>query len=408
MKTLTQAVEKEIPGLLKIYKHFHSHPELSGQEVQTARRLALELRKIGFTVTEKFGSHGVVAVLRNGDGPTVMVRADMDALPITEETGLPYASRTVQKNAGNQTVGIMHACGHDIHMTTLLGTAQALKQFRDQWQGTLIFICQPSEEMLAGAADMIKAGLFRKFPVPDYLLALHVNPGLATGTIGFCEGYSWANVDIVEILVRGEGGHGAYPQKAKDPIVLASQLILALQTIVSREIPPTEPAVITVGSIHGGTQHNIIPDAVKLQVTIRNYSSVVRRQILAAIIRISRGLAQAAGLPPALYPVIDHKDSTPAVYNTPKFTRRLEQTARRLLGGGQVVKMKPEMGSEDFGCYSQVNKKIASCMFLLGSTPKGKSSPVLLHTGKFFTDPLPTLRTGIKTMASLVLDLLKL
>ena len=248
-------------------------------------------------MTTKVGKHGVVGVLRNGDGPTILVRTDLDALPVKEQTGLPYASQVQTKDEDGNEVHVMHACGHDVHMTVFIGTARLLAQMKDRWQGTLVLIGQPAEEKGSGAQAMLADGLFTRFSKPDYCLALHVNAELPVGTVGYTEGFSSANVDSVDITVRGVGGHGAYPHTTKDPVVLAAQIVLALQTIVSREINPTEPAVVTVGSIHGGTKHNIIPEEVRLKLTLRSYSDDVRHQTIAAIRRLTRGLGLAAGLP---------------------------------------------------------------------------------------------------------------
>ncbi len=292
-------VAQEYPSLFELYKHLHSHPELSFQEVQSAARVADELRKAGCEVTTGVGKGGVVGVLRNGAGPTLLVRADMDALPVKEQTGLPYASTVTAKDAQGKVVPVMHACGHDIHMTWLVGAARVLGQIKNQWQGTLVFIGQPAEEAVGGALSMLKDGLYQRFPRPDFCFALHDDAELAAGSVGYAPGYSGANVDSVDITVHGVGGHGAYPHKTKDPVVLAAEIILALQTIVSREVQPGEPVVVTVGSIHGGTRRNIIPDEVRLELTVRSYKEEARQQTLAAIKRIVRGQALAAGIPVA-------------------------------------------------------------------------------------------------------------
>ncbi|MBT4900744.1 MAG: amidohydrolase, partial [Verrucomicrobia bacterium] len=257
---VAKGVAAELPSLVSLYKHFHANPELSFMEAETAKRLAAELREAGLTVSTGVGGHGLVGVLKNGDGPTLLIRADMDGLPVREETGLPHASTKQMADDLGNTVYTMHACGHDVHMTSFVGTARLLGQLRDRWRGTLVMIGQPAEERGAGARAMLEDGLFKRFPVPDYCIALHVASDQPAGTIGYNSGYVYANVDSVDITVRGQGGHGSQPQASKDPIVLASQIIIALQTIVSREVHPREPAVVTVGSIHGGTKHNIIPN----------------------------------------------------------------------------------------------------------------------------------------------------
>ena len=290
-------LQQEYPSLFELYKHLHAHPELSLGERQSAARIADELRKAGFEVATGIGKHGVVGVLRHGSGPTVLVRADMDALPVKEQTGLPYASTVTARDSQDNEVPVMHACGHDFHMTCLVGTARLLAQLRDLWQGTLVVIAQPAEETGGGACAMLADGLFQRFPRPDFCLAIHDDAQLAAGSVGWTSGYAGANVDSVDIIVHGLGGHGAYPQKTKDPVVLAAGIILDLQTIVSREVRPGDPAVVTVGSVHGGTKRNIIPDEVVLQLTVRSYAEDVRRQVLDAIKRIARGQAIAAGIP---------------------------------------------------------------------------------------------------------------
>ena len=275
-KQVQSWVTEAYPSLEAQYKHFHRHPELSLHEEQTSTRLATEMEQLGFTVTRRVGGFGIVAVLTNGPGPTILVRTDMDALPVTEQTGAPYASNATAMDDKGNTVGVMHACGHDMHMTVFVGTARVLRQIKDRWHGTLVMIGQPAEERVKGARAMLADGLFTRFPKPDYCIALHCAADLPTGSVGATEGYALANVDSVDIVIRGVGGHGAWPHKTKDPVVLAAQTVLALQTIVSRETEPTEPAVVTVGSIHGGTKYNIIPDEVRLQLTLRSYSDEVR------------------------------------------------------------------------------------------------------------------------------------
>jgi hippurate hydrolase len=296
-------VTQEMDALLSTYKHLHSHPELSYYEKETAAYVASALRELGFEVTEKVGdygvpgrtSYGLVAVLENGPGPTVMVRTDLDALPVVENTGVPYAS-TVTTELNGDRVGVMHACGHDLHMTSFLGTARLLSQLRDEWSGTLVLIGQPAEERGSGAKAMLDGGLYTSFPKPDYAVALHTNAAMPAGTVGYREGYALANVDSVDITIRGAGGHGAYPHTTKDPIVIAAEVVLALQTIVSREVAPIDPAVVTVGSFHGGTKHNIIPDEAQLQLTVRSYKPEVRKQVLDAIERITKGIARPGSL----------------------------------------------------------------------------------------------------------------
>lgn len=400
--------------LLQLYEHLHSHPELSLKENETAKLLASELRKLGLKVQERFGGTGVVAVYSNGEGPNILIRADSDALPIAEETGLAYASHRHQLDSSGMDVPVMHACGHDVHMTVLMGTVEKLLQQKDQWHGTLIVVLQSAEEKGMGALQLLDAGLYQKFPRPHYNIALHVAADLPAGQVGYTSGYAMANVDSVDITVYGEGGHGAAPQKTKDPIVLASQLVLALQTIVSREIPPTEPAVVTVGSIHGGSQHNIIGNEVKLQLTLRSYSLEVRQQILAAIKRISRGLALAAGLPEQKMPLIEvQKNFTPSVYNDPALTQRASKVFSSLLGEQSVKALPPVMVGEDFGQYGLVEPRIPSLIFWLGSigekryqeAQKQRKQLPTLHSSSYYPDAAKTLATGISSMTALAIEL---
>lgn len=416
-------LEAALPSLVEMYKHLHAYPEISYQEEKTAAFVATELRRLGFEVTEQVGkymdpsrvSHGVVGVLKNGQGPTVLVRTDLDALPIEEKTGLPYASSVKTRNDAGELVPAMHACGHDLHMTVLLGTARMLSQMKNRWRGTLLMIGQPCEERGAGARAMLNDGLYSRFPKPDYILALHDDASIEAGKVGVCEGYALASVTSVDVKVRGAGGHGAYPQTTKDPIVIASQIVLALQTIVSRENSPLDPAVVTVGSIHGGTQHNIIPDEVHLQITVRGYKEEVRERILASIERIAKGIAAAAGVMPERMPVltVNNREYTASTYNNPAFTRKVADALRKALGRDNVGEAEPVMAGEDFGSYS-LGDKIPSCIFWLGvvdpllaekSKKEGTTLPSL-HSSEFAPAPEPTIRTGVKAMTSIVLDLI--
>ena len=409
------AVDNELPSLVSLYKHLHANPELSFMEVKTAKRLAAELGEAGLQITSGVGGHGLVGVLKNGDGPTLLIRADMDGLPVQEETGLPHASKKQMTDDQGNTVYTMHACGHDVHMTSFVGTARLLGQLRDVWSGTLVMIGQPAEERGAGARAMLADGLFKRFPVPDYCIALHVASDQPAGTIGYNSGYVYANVDSVDITVRGQGGHGSQPQASKDPIVLASQIVIALQTIVSREVHPREPAVVTVGSIHGGTKHNIIPNEVKLQLTVRSYTDKVRNQILAAIKRISLGTAQAAGLAKDRLPIVIVKDEfTPSAYNDPILAKRATDTMADWLGRGTIIKRQPTMGGEDFGMYGRTKHKIPIFMFALGTVSPdlikrfraaGKPLP-MVHSSTYAPDIEPSLRTGVTATAAAALDLL--
>ncbi len=407
-------ISQEYPSLDSLYKHLHTHPELSLQEKETGRRMADELERAGFSVTREIGGNGVVGVLKNGAGPTVLIRTDLDALPIKEQTGLPYASTVQAKNDQGETVDVMHACGHDVHMTVFIGTARALAQAKAHWSGTLVFLGQPAEERGKGARRMIEDGLFQRFPRPDFCVALHSSATLPAGTVGYVEGYALANVDSLDITVRGMGGHGAWPHTTKDPVVLAAQIILALQTIVSRETAPTEPAVVTVGSIHGGTKHNIIPDEVKLQLTLRSYSDDVRNHTIEAVKRITRGLAQAAGLPENRSPIVTvQEEFTPATYNNPELTRRWVGALQGWLGTDKVLAQKPVMGGEDFSEYGRAEPKIPICMLWLGTIDRGvfdefkrtgKSLPSL-HSSEFRPAPQPSIKTGITALSAAVLEL---
>ncbi len=423
--SLDSLVDRDIATLVTTYKALHAAPELSHYEEKTSALVAKELRALGYTVTERIGKfkrpewrgYGVVGVLRNGEGPVVLVRSDMDALPVEERTGLPYASKVRVKNDAGQEVGVMHACGHDIHMTTLLGTAKLLAELRNEWRGTLVLVGQPAEETIDGAQAMLDDGLYDRIPKVDYAIALHDTGDLQAGKVGLNPGFIMASGTAVEITVRGVGGHGARPELAKDPIVLAAQIVLALQTIVSRENSPLDPAVVTVGSIHGGTRPNIIPDEVKLQLTVRAYKEESRKKILEAIERIAKGTAMAAGIPPELAPVVavSATEFTPATYNNPALTERLSAVFTRALGADNVAALQPAMISEDFGRFALDGHQIPSVLFQVGATDPlkfaesqrtGTSLPAL-HSALFAPLPEPTLRTSVKLMTSAVLELMK-
>ena len=413
---VAQKIAADYPSLETVYRDLHTHPELSLMEERTSGVLAHELRATGFEVTEKFGGYGIVAVLKNGPGPTVYIRSDLDALPVLEETGLPYASTVRVKDLTGREVPVMQACGHDIHMTCLVGTGRALAALLDRWSGTLVLIGQPAEEIGTGARAMLTAGLYRKYPKPDFVLALHDSATLPAGTVGVLEGYVMANVDSVDITVRGVGGHGAYPHATKDPIVLASRIVVALQTIVSRETRPVDPAVVTVGSIHGGTKHNIIPDEVKLQLTLRSYSPTVRAHTIEAIRRICRGEAIAAGMPDDRMPMVTvaEDESTPATYNDPTLTRRVRDALVAWLGADAVKTIDPEMGGEDFSQFGLTTEKVPICLFRVGAVAPEKVSESQrtgvplpsLHSSKFAPLPEPTIKTGITAMTAAAIDLL--
>jgi hippurate hydrolase len=366
------------------------------------------LRKTGAEVTEGVGKTGVVGMLRNGDGPTIMVRTDLDALPVTESTGRPYASTVTTKDNDGNTVGVTHACGHDIHMTCLVGTARLLAESRERWNGTMMLVCQPAEEAGGGAKLMLSDALYKRFAKPKYAIALHVDADLEAGRVGYTPGFVLANVDSVDITMRGRGGHGAQPHHAVEPIVIACKLVLDLQTIVSRETKPTDPAVVTVGSIHGGTKHNVIPDEVKLQVTVRSYGDEVRKRLLDSIENKALAAAASARAPK---PTISVTEGTPATYNDPELAERAVGVFRKLLGAEAVVRRDPEMGGEDFSEYGRAGVPIF--MFRLGSVAPArfaaaKQGPPLpsLHSSLYYPDPEPTIKTGIKAMSALVVELL--
>ena len=405
-----------IDEIVNLYKFLHSNPELSWQEDKTASHLADILETYGYKVTRGVGKKGVVAILENGKGPTLMIRADMDALPIEEKTNLEYASKVRQINRFGKEVPVMHACGHDIHMSVLIGTAKNLISMKERWSGTLMLVLQPAEEVGQGSLAMLEDGLFEKFPRPDFNLALHVGGMAPAGTIGYQLGYAMANVDSVDIIVNGVGGHGAYPHTAIDPIVLASQIVLALQTIVSRKIDPLEPAVVTVGSIHGGFKHNIISEEVRLQLTLRSYSDEVREKTIEEIKKIVKGLSIAAGLPENKMPKVLLKDEyTPALYNDPEFSKKVLNFISKEIGDENVSEIPAVMGGEDFARYGRQDPKIPSLLFWLGGTSKenwkkyqnNEIEMVSIHSPFFAPDPKPTITTGIKAMTASALGLLK-
>jgi hippurate hydrolase len=424
-QTPQQLADAELPSLVTIYKDLHTNPELSTREERTAGIVAKELKAAGCEVTERVGKYekgnatcyGVIGVMKNGDGPVVAVRTDLDGLPVIEETGVPYASKVMTKNEAGQDVGVMHACGHDIHMSSFIGAARALGKLKDKWKGTIIFIGQPAEETVGGARALLKDGLYTRWPKPDYVLGLHDDAETPAGQIGVTEGYCYANVDSVDVSVKGMGGHGAYPHKTKDPVVLAAEIINAWQTIASRENNPLDPIVVTVGSIHGGTKHNIISDEVKMQITVRTYKSEVRERVLAAIERIAKGCATAAGLPNDKLPDVHVRrdEFTPATYNNPELTKRISAALKTGIGADNVITKDPTMGGEDFSEYSMPDHSIPAFMFNVGAVDPAKvaeskktGTPLpSLHSSKFAPVPEPTIRTGVIGMTTAVLDLMK-
>jgi len=409
---------KEYLSLEQLYKYLHSHPELSSQEKNTSERIAEELRKCGFEVAARIGGYGVVGVFKNGTGPTIMLRTEMDALPIEEKTGLDYASKVRAVDADGKEVPVMHACGHDIHMTVFIGTARLLTHLKNHWKGTLVMVGQPAEEIGKGAKAMIADKLFTRFHHPDYIMALHVSSYVPCGKVAYFEEDSaTANVDTVEIIIRGVGSHAAYPDAAKDTITIAAQVVLALQTIVKREIYPLHSAIITVGSIHGGTSSNIIPDEVRLQLDFRYFHHYLRNKIIQAIKRITRGIALASGVSENLMPivVVNEESSVPGVYNDTELTRRIAKALEVVLGKENVIESPPVLNSDDFGQYCKVEPRIPLTFFSLGArdpTLHGEDKKVDkplpgLHSPYFAPLPEPTIKTGIKAMTAAILELMK-
>lgn len=409
-------LKKRQEAYLDLYRHFHQHPELSGREGHTSQKLAQQLDSLGYRVLDSVGGYGLVGVLRDGPGPVVLIRTDMDALPLKEKTGLAYAcTQPVLDKEGKQSPA-MHACGHDMHMAIWAATAAFFAQHRDSWSGTLLMLAQPAEETGTGALAMLEEELFSRVPKPDYALALHVHGGYPAGSVGLCPGHSFANMDFADITVYGIGGHGAYPHLANDPVYLSAQIIERLQSVVSREINPVDPAVITVGSIHGGTKHNIIPDEVRMQATMRSYKPAVKDQIRKAIVRVCEQEAKAAGLPDSLLPTVRFPQGyTPATQNDPMIHGLLKKIFTDLFGKDRVMAVPPVMGGEDFAYYSERHPDIASYIFWLGAAhpeqlkkamAKGESLPGP-HSPAFAPEAEKTWTTGSKAMIGAARALLK-
>jgi hippurate hydrolase len=371
---ITDGVGKDMPSLMALYRDLHANPELSMQEVKSAAKMATEAKKLGFEVTTGVGKTGIVAVMKNGPGPVLLLRADMDGLPVVEQTGLAFASKVKATSMAGTESGVMHACGHDTHMTAWVGAARRLAAMKNQWSGTLVLIAQPGEEIGVGAKAMLDDGLYTRFPKPTHAIAFHDAASLPAGTIGYAVGPALANVDSVDIQVNGVGGHGAYPHTTKDPIVLASRIVTALQTLVSREVDPQEAAVVTVGSFHSGAKHNIISDEAKMLLTVRSYTDETRKILLDGIRRIVRGEAIAAGMPEARMPVVTIRDGeyTPATYNTEKLTTSTAALFTERFGPERVLKTKPVMGGEDFSRFHLADKSIESLIFWVGGVPKAQ------------------------------------
>ncbi len=404
---LADAVKADLPSLTTIYRDLHTNPELSFKEGRSAGILAAEAKKAGFEVTTGVGGTGVVAVMKNGPGPVLLLRADMDGLPVTEATGLPYASKNV---------GVMHACGHDTHMSAWIGTARRMAAMKGQWSGTLVMIAQPAEEIGSGARAMLKDGLYTRFPKPSTVIAFHDSAQLPAGTIGIVDGYAMANVDSVDVLVKGEGGHGAYPHLAKDPIVLASRIVTTLQTLISRETDPLESGVVTVGSFQAGTKHNIIPPEAKLQITVRSYKPEVRKHLLDGIARIAKGEAIAAGLPDDRMPVVTFQDQyTPATFNTPEITAQMSALFTERFGKDRVVPARAQMGGEDFSEFYLADKSAQSLLLWVGGVPKDKWEAAKgditklpsIHSPFWAPDAPAVIGTAVEAMTSAALTVLK-
>jgi amidohydrolase len=408
-------VTADYASLRALYEHLHANPELSHMEVETPARMARELRALGVEVTEGVGRTGVVGVLRNGTGPTVLLRADMDALPIKEDTGLPYASTAVVKDQAGRDQPAMHACGHDVHMTALIGAARTLTALRARWSGTIVFVLQPAEEVVAGARAMLADGLYTRFPKPDVALALHTDASTPAGQVGYGEGPFMSGVSSVDVLVRGIGGHGSAPHTAKDPVVLAAQIVLALQTIVSREMKPGVRAVVTVGTITGGLKRNIIPEEVKLELTLRAFDPSVMQHLVASIRRIVAGTAQAAGMPANLLPTVTvTPESSEPVVNDAALTRRLARTFTDWFGADRVVAMEPVNAAEDFTYFGRTAERVPITLWRIGATAPDKLAAAATsgipapsnHNPRFAPVPEPTITAAVTSITAAVLELL--
>lgn len=396
-----------MPFLVDFYKTRHKNPEISLQEKETSKALATELKKVGFSVTENFGGYGIVGVYKNGNGPTILYRTDMDALPMYEKTDLPYQSQ-LKASLNGEEVGTMHSCGHDIHMTTWLGTARAMVAMKDKWKGTLLLIGQPAEEIGAGAKMMLEAGLYEKFGVPNYGIGLHSSPTLPAGKVGISDGFVMASSQSVDINVFGVGSHGASPHMSIDPLVVTSMLVMELQTIVSRNLKPTESAVVTVGTIKGGTVHNIIPDMVTLKLTIRTFKAEVLEMVNKRIKEIARGVGIAAGLPEDKLPEVIIKAAGPANYNNPAVTSRIIESATSVVGKENVIDEEPVMLSEDFSYYGQTEHKVPTVFYWLGTVPEArmKSGDLPgLHSPFYYPQPEISIETGVGVTSQALLDL---
>ena len=408
---LDKQVSSVLPDAQALYLDLHQHPELSSHETRTAAELATRLKALGYEVTEHVGGMGVVGILKNGPGPTVMLRTELDALPVEEKTGLPYASKARTKDDSGRDVGVMHACGHDVHMSTWWGTAAIMAHNKDSWHGTLMLVAQPAEETITGADKMIKDGLFTRFPKPDLGVALHDTNNLPVGKVGITPGYAKANADSVRITIYGKGGHGAQPHTTVDPVLIAARTAVTLQSIVAREIKPGDAAVITIGYIQAGTKNNIIPDDAQMGLTVRSYKPDVRQHLLAAIERVAKGEAMAAGA--EKMPLVEKYESTGAVYNDPVLTQHLAGTLEGVLGKGSVVTEDPIMTSEDYSYF--VEQGVPSFYFTLGVADPQKLAEAQAagrqlpsnHSPLFAPVADPSLKVGISAEVTILRDLLK-
>jgi amidohydrolase len=415
--TLGEAIKADMPLLMTVYRDMHANPELSMQEVRTPAKMAPKMRKLGFTVTEHVGKSGLVAVFRNGPGPVLMLRADMDALPVKEQTGLPFASKAVGKLPDGSPTLVMHACGHDTHIASWLGTARRMVAMKEQWSGTLVMNLQSGEETGEGAKAMLGDGLYTRFPKPNFVVAFHDSALMPAGMIGITPGYTTASVDNVDITVKGVGGHGASPQATKDPIVLASRIVVSLQTLVSREKNPLDPAVVTVGSFQSGNKHNVIPDEAKLQLTVRTYKPEVRKLLLDGIARIARGEAIAAGLPDDRMPTVTIRDTqhTPATFNSEKLANRATELFKAQFGADRTTVLPPHMVGEDVGRYWLDDPAVQGTLFWVGGVPKAKWDAAggdttklpSLHSPFWAPDADTVIATATEAMTVVSLDILK-
>jgi amidohydrolase len=409
-------VDAEVEGVYAksdaLYLDLHQHPELSGHEEQTAAKLAAGLRELGFEVTTGIGGTGLVGLLKNGNGPVIMLRTELDALPVEEKTGVPFASTVRTKDDSGVEVGVMHACGHDVHMASWMGTARIMASTRNRWRGTLMMLAQPAEETVSGAEKMIRDGLFTRFPRPQFALAVHDDPRAPGGVVGYRAGPIFSNADSLRVTIFGTGGHGARPETTVDPIVIASRTVLAWQTIVSREVSPFEAAVVTVGSIHGGTKNNIIPPEVTLLLTVRTLTDPVRKRVLKAIDRIVKAEAAAAGAPRE--PTIERYEGTDALVNDPALTQRISTALKRDLGADRVRELPPEMASEDFAAFQKAG--VPTLMLRIGATPQAQFDAAMksgtgteipsLHSPLFMPDRERAIRAAIAAEVSSLRELM--